>query len=285
MSPNPRLSPTYFFLKYTDYCNSHCITCQLWQAPPLTLSVETVRRIGRHLDPKNALEVYFTGGEPLLPDNAVEVAIAVNDWKPGIAITGATNALRPDLYLPKVKAMKDAGLWVNFMPSLNGLPEYHDFTRGSPGNYAKAIEMIEGLKELGALISINLLEMPSHKDYIGTTDADREHVQAIARRYGTEMWRSNITRNNPWFGVADDGATIPRFHCHAGDEVICIHPNGDITACQEPRPELVFGNLKDDCLNPDVIQRIQRDIKAGACQPCGCCTAAFTRGIRCATSR
>lgn len=277
------LAPKYFFLKYTDLCNSHCRTCQLWQSDGTTLSLADLRRIGKHIDPANLLEVYFTGGEPFLPVNAVEMATFLHEWKPSVAVTGATNALRPDLYLPKVAQMKKNGVWINVLVSLNGLPEWHDYTRGCPGNYDRAIEMIKGLHDLGCLLSINLLEVPAAATERGTTEADRQHVREIANQYGVEMWKSGILRNMPWFGVPDDGATIPAFNCHAGTEAICIHANGDITACQEPRQSLRFGNLRDECIPEKTVERIQREIKERRCQPCGCCTGAFTLGLRCAT--
>jgi MoaA/NifB/PqqE/SkfB family radical SAM enzyme len=272
-----RLTPTYMFAKFTDLCNSRCVTCNIWQLPGTTLTVEDIERLDRFVDPVNLKEIYFTGGEPLLPDNAADIAIALHRWKPGVAITGATNALRPDLYLPKVAKIKAAGVWLNIMVSLNGLPATHDWSRGVPGNYDRAMEMAAGLKELGALCSFNLLEFPGV-----TTEADRLHVAAVAEYYGSWVSSSPILRHMPWFNEPDDGATIPLFECHAM-EVICLHPDGEITACQEPRPDLRLGNLRDDCLDEAIVRRATEIIQRKECQPCGCCTGAYSLGIRCVT--
>lgn len=270
-----RLCPTYFFLQYTSLCNSRCLTCDLWKSTPETLSTDTVRRIGRFFDPVHCKEVFFTGGEPLLPPNAADVAIAVNEWKPGIVVTAATNALRPDIYLPKVRVMLDAGVRFIGIVSINGRPETHDMTRGCPGNYQKAVEMAHGLKEMGALGAINILAIPDI-----TKPEDWGHSNKIANSLGVPCWSSPILRNNPWFGREDDGATIPTFNCHAG-EVLAIRYNGDITACQEPRPDLIFGNLVDEELDAEKAIQIQKAVREQRCQPCGCCTAAFTHGHRC----
>ncbi len=272
-----RLTPHYFFLQYTTLCNSRCITCNLWDVPPQTLTVEQVKRIDRFIDPANLREVYFTGGEPFLPPNCVEVACAVADWKPGVVFSCATNGIAPDLYLPRVAAMRANGVDIRCLVSINGRPGTHDKSRGYGGNYANAIRMIEGLRDLGALVSINILHIPGLQE-----QADFDHAEQVAAKYGQRLFHSHMLRHNPWFGMADDGATIPPFDCHAGD-VLTIRPNGDITACQEPRPALVFGNLDDDHLDEAKAVAILESIKRRECQPCGCCTSAFTHGARCLT--
>jgi MoaA/NifB/PqqE/SkfB family radical SAM enzyme len=274
-----RLTPSYFFLNYTTLCHSRCTTCRLWAGPEVTLPVEQLQRIGRFFDPQKVREVYFTGGEPLLPGSAVEMAVALERWCPGVTVTGATNSMYPILYLRRVAAMQAAGVRIKIIVSLNGPPATHDRTRGILGNYERVLEMAAGLKELRALLAVNLLEIPGE-----TTGDDRGHVLAVARRYRVPLWHSPILRKMPWFGVADDGATVPEIaNCRGGGEVLVILPNGDITACQEPKPQLRLGNLGDEALDPSIVTRVQETVRNKKCQPCGCCTPAFSHGIRCAT--
>jgi MoaA/NifB/PqqE/SkfB family radical SAM enzyme len=270
-----RLAPAYFFLQYTSLCNSRCTTCHLWQRPPETIPVQVLERLGLFVDPINVRSIFFTGGEPLLPPECVAIAEAVNRWKPGVALIGSTNGICPDLYLARAKAMLAVGVRIRLAVSLNGMPETHDRSRGVPGNYGTALEMARGLHGLGILASLNVLFIPGE-----TTPADVRHVQDLAAGFGVPCWSSPILRHNPWFGEEDDGATVPQIdNCLGGTDVLTIRPNGDITACQEPRPALVFGNLRDDGLDPDRVARIQAAVKARACQPCGCCTNSFSHGI------
>jgi radical SAM protein with 4Fe4S-binding SPASM domain len=173
--------------------------------------------------------------------------------------------------------MQNAGVNIRVIVSVNGRPTTHDKSRGTPGGYDSCMVMLDGLQELGALATINILHIPGL-----TEQADFDHAETIAARYERPLFHSTMLRRSPWFGQADDGATIPPFDCHAGD-VLAIRPNGDITACQEPRPNLIFGNLRDDELNPEKVDRIKTSIRAKECQPCGCCTVAFTHGARCLT--
>lgn len=277
-----KLRPHYLFLNYTEECNSRCSTCLTWaKKNPVTLPVEVFRRIGRFVNPTRLREVYFTGGEPFLPANAVEMALAVNDFWPGVAITGATNSIRPVLYLRRIEAMVRAGLWLNIFVSLNGPPATHDATRGVTGNYERTMEMAAGLKGLGIWFNFNQLEIPGL-----TTERDREHVREMGAKFGVGVCQSPVLRRMEWFGQEDDGQTGPPIeHCQGGAGVICIRPNGDITACQETRPELVFANLRDDCLDAERAARIQRRVAAGGCQPCGCCTISISHGQRPLTGR
>jgi MoaA/NifB/PqqE/SkfB family radical SAM enzyme len=272
-----KLAPHYIFVQYTTLCNSRCTTCHNWNLPPQTLSADDAGRIGRFVDPERLREIYFTGGEPFLPTNCVEVALALHQWCPAAVFTSATNGLAPDLYLPRIRAIRDAGVDLRVIVSLNGRPETHNLTRGTPNGYTKCREMIDGLVDIGAFVTVNILHIPGV-----TTPADIEHAGHVASLYGKPLFHSLWTRRMEWFGQKDDGATIPPFDCHAGD-IICVRPNGDITACQEPRPRLIFGNLRDVQLDDAKVTRVMDDIHSRACQPCGCCTTAFTHGRRCLT--
>jgi MoaA/NifB/PqqE/SkfB family radical SAM enzyme len=274
-----KLSPHYMLLNYTTECNSRCTTCATWAGPQFTLPVDVFKRIGRFVSPMNLKEVYFTGGEALLPDNCVEMAVAVTEWCPWVILAGATNSLEPDLYYDRVKAMQEHGCTLRIFVSLNGPPELHDRTRGVPGAHQKALEMADGLRQLGALLAFNQLILPDV-----TTEADIAYVKQLCSVYGCRYADSPVMRRMEWFGQSDDGQKVPIFDgCHGGTGVICIRPNGDITACQEPRSYLVFGNLRDEALDERLALDIQATVAEKRCQPCGCCTEAISKGIRCST--
>ncbi len=270
-----RLSPNYLFLNYTSTCNSRCTTCDLWRQEGITLPVDVFKRAGRFLDPVNLASVLLCGGEPLLPDSAVDMAVAINEFKPGVAIPMATNALMPRVYASKVMAMQAAGCKPSIYISLNGRPDTHDKTRGMIGSYDRCIQFAALIKPTGALRAFNILMIPGV-----TTNADVNHAQSVAHQFGVWLASSPIMRTSPWFGKEDDGQTIPRFDCHVPN-VLVIMPSGDIVPCHEPRPELTFGNLRDECFDEVVVQHHLEVIKSGGCQPCGICSNAFTEGAIC----
>lgn len=269
-----RLTPSYFFFQFTSVCNSRCETCSMWKLPPETIPPEVVERMGLFIDPAGVRSVYLTGGEPLFVPSCVAVAEVLNRWKPGVSIISSTNGIAPDLYLPRVRAMLEAGVHIRFQVSLNGLPATHDRSRGIPGNHDSAVRMALGLKELGALASLNILFQE------GMSGADLSHVSNLAASLGVPCWSSPILRHNGWFGEEDDGARVPVIqNCRGGTDAITIRYNGDITACQEDRDFLVFGNLRDDGLDQERVASVQEAVRQRWCQPCGCCTNAFSEGM------
>jgi MoaA/NifB/PqqE/SkfB family radical SAM enzyme len=273
------LTPSYILFQYTNLCNSRCTTCRIWDSDGATLSTEMVRRIGRFVDTRRLKEIFLTGGEPLLPQNAIEVPLALHEWHPQVAISGNTNGLCPELFVSRAKAIKEAGVWYSQSVSLNGLPGTHLATRGVPGGYEKAVETAKGLREIDALHSLNLLEVPGI-----TTEADRQHVTDLANTLGVRYSASPNMRYMPRFNMPDDQKVVDFFDCHAVEEVICITAHGEIIACEEPRDDLRLGNLADERLNDDDVLEVRLRILARECQPCGCCClGAFRDGYRCLT--
>jgi len=270
-----RLEPNYIFYQFTSWCNSRCETCHLWAAPKETIPVEITDRMPIFFDPAPIHSVYLTGGEPLLSPLCVATAESLNRWKPGVRLISSTNGISPDLYLPRVQAMLDRGITIRFQVSLNGLEETHDKSRGVVGNYRNAIKMADGLHGMGVLASLNILMIPNV-----TTSADLQHLYDLGRKYEVPIWSSPVLRHNPWFGEEDDGAKVRLIqNCCGGTRALAVRFNGDITACQEPRPDLVFGNLRDDGLDPARVEFCQNVVRTRRCQPCGCCTNAFSEGM------
>lgn len=272
-----RLTPHYMFLQFTNVCNSRCITCHLWAQPPQTIPLDVIKRLDRFIDPARLVEIFYSGGETFVVPECVDIATWLTEWKPGIVLTSSTNGLDPDLYLPRIAEMKRRGIDIRCIVSLNGRPETHDKSRGVAGSYDQALRMIAGLREIGAYATCNLLMIPGL-----TTQADIDHATDVALANGRGLYKSHLLRHNQWFGEKDDGATIPPFDCHAGD-VLCVKPSGDLTACQEHRDWLVFCNLRDESLDEAAALDILARIKRRECQPCGCCTWAYTHGKRCLT--
>ncbi len=103
-----KLAPGYMFLQFSTLCNSRCTTCSLWSVPVQHLPVEVLREgLRRHISPDSLRSVFFTGGEPFLPEDCVEQAVAMSEFRPGVSLVAATNSICPELYLdlfwPKVK--------------------------------------------------------------------------------------------------------------------------------------------------------------------------------------
>jgi Fe-coproporphyrin III synthase len=134
----------------TYWCQSRCLTCNIWQIKPKgEMTIEEVREFV-------AKNPYFkwvelTGGEPFMRGDIVEIAKAFKEGSKELYIlTTPTNSLcNQDMVEKKLREILALGIpRVAITVSLDGYRELHDKIRGIPGNYDRAISMFKRLKEL-----------------------------------------------------------------------------------------------------------------------------------------
>lgn len=134
----------------TYWCQSRCLTCNIWQIKPKgELSIEEVRQFV-------AKNPYFkwvelTGGEPFLRSDIVDIAKAFKAGSKELYIlTLPTNSLCDhNLVERKLREILALGIpRVAVTVSLDGYRELHDKIRGIPGNYDKAIDTFKRLQAL-----------------------------------------------------------------------------------------------------------------------------------------
>jgi MoaA/NifB/PqqE/SkfB family radical SAM enzyme len=130
-------------------CNSKCKTCDVWRKPNDDMSAEEWRQIFAKLG-HAPFYLTFTGGEPFLRTDLHEMVIAGAELcRPGV-ITIPTNGLLTRRILDHVEricaAAPHSQIGINL--SLDGIEGEHDEIRQVPGNWARAMETWQGLKEL-----------------------------------------------------------------------------------------------------------------------------------------
>ncbi|MDE1871063.1 MAG: radical SAM protein [Candidatus Micrarchaeota archaeon] len=134
----------------TYWCQSRCLTCNIWQIKPKgEMTIEEIRDFV-------AKNPYFkwvelTGGEPFLRGDIVEIARTFKEHSKELYIlTMPTNSLCDhNMVEKKLREILSFGIpRVAVTVSLDGYRELHDKIRGIPGNYDKAIDMFKRLKEL-----------------------------------------------------------------------------------------------------------------------------------------
>jgi MoaA/NifB/PqqE/SkfB family radical SAM enzyme len=157
----PEMLPLNVVVSASYRCNSRCGTCNVWRtdnAAPFghddghdepDLSLDELDRIFASLG-HAPYYLTFSGGEPFLRQDLVEiVASGYRHCQPG-AITIPTNGLLPDRIPGAVesilRAAPRAQVIVNL--SLDGLEQEHDRIRGVPGNWGRAMRTLEGLRTL-----------------------------------------------------------------------------------------------------------------------------------------
>jgi MoaA/NifB/PqqE/SkfB family radical SAM enzyme len=135
--PSLHVKPLVAELFLTDNCNLRCVSCACWRSNTKDeLStrewfdvLDQLARLGMH-------KVNFTGGEPLLRSDTVEIMAHARDA--GIArLHLNSNALL--LTQPRIDAVLDAGVR-SFNVSVDGPGPVHDLIRGRRGAFDTTID-------------------------------------------------------------------------------------------------------------------------------------------------
>ncbi len=147
----PKMLPFSLVVSVSYRCNSKCRTCGVWRRPSDDMTVDEWRKIFANLG-RAPFYLTFTGGEPFLRADLHELVIAGAELcRPGV-ITIPTNGLLTKRIVEQVDQICAAAphSQIGLNLSLDGIREEHDEIRQVPGNWRRAMETWQGLKELQA---------------------------------------------------------------------------------------------------------------------------------------
>jgi MoaA/NifB/PqqE/SkfB family radical SAM enzyme len=147
----PRLLPFSIVVSVSFRCNSRCKTCDVWRKSNDEMRVDEWHRVFANLG-HTPFYLTFTGGEPFLRADLHEIVIAGAELcQPGV-ITIPTNGLLTQRIHDQVgqicTAAPHSQIGINL--SLDGIGQEHDEIRNVPGNWDRALETWQGLKDLQA---------------------------------------------------------------------------------------------------------------------------------------
>ncbi len=166
-------------LVLTDRCDCRCKGCLIWQREKRTEL--TPEQIGTFLRAAPSLRwVNLTGGELFLRNDMVEVAAAVRDALPNLAVLDfPTTGQRTDVILRDVERMTALGIPKLVLTcSIEGPPALHDELRGRPGAFDNMIATYKGLRALdGVDVYLGMTLSEANACAVDDTFAAvREHV-------------------------------------------------------------------------------------------------------------
>src|SRR5262249_7599067 len=143
-----KLNTIIFFV--TSHCNATCETCFYWDELNRAgdLSWDEIVKLSENTPPFT--DLWFSGGEPTLRKELpaiIDLFVRNN----GVSyINLPTNGLKPNRIVEVAEHClsrnQDLELHINI--ALDGLRESHDFMRGVPGNFKKAIESARLLRKI-----------------------------------------------------------------------------------------------------------------------------------------
>ncbi|WP_300702355.1 TIGR04133 family radical SAM/SPASM protein [Bacteroides sp.] len=295
------------FWECTQRCNLHCKHCgsdckrtSTIKDMPAEDFLRVIDSITPHINP-NVVSIVITGGEPLMREDLEEVGLALyrRGYPWGIVSNG--------LYLTKerLQRLMKAGLH-SITISLDGLPEDHNWLRGHPESYTRAMDAIKRLVHEPEL-AWDVVTCVNRRNY-----PYLDELKASLYKIGVRNWRLftifpvGRAVQYPEFQLTDEEFTgvldfIKRirkegkmranyccegflgnyegevrdnfFSCNAGLSVGSILADGSISACPSIRSDFHQGNIYQDDFMDVWEHRFQsfrnREwMKEGACADC-----------------
>ncbi|HET6922046.1 MAG TPA: radical SAM protein [Anaeromyxobacteraceae bacterium] len=190
--------PVHLTFFVTRRCNARCPFCfyrRALDAPDAApeLSPEEVGRVARSMD--SLLWVLFSGGEPFLREDLVEVSALFHDLNRAAFLTYPTNGSLPEVVADRTEEVlrrcPDSVVVVKL--SLDGVGADHDALRGVPGGFDRVMRTLERLASLAGRqrrleVGVNTLfcaenqgRMDRIVDFVAGLDGVRSHTLTMAR--------------------------------------------------------------------------------------------------------
>lgn len=282
-------------IKFTENCNSRCITCGYWKNKYDDLiSTQKAVSIIRELSEIGIKDICFSGGEPFLRKDFFEILNKMGNVR-FRDIRVMTNGLLLDEYYTEINASPITSLAV----SIDGLEETNDFIRGVKGYFKKVFNGLEKIKGKNIDICTVLSKQVAYelKDLINYC-RDKGYVSDFALPDKNPFYFKNTQVDKTWpdekavdmiVSILESMTQMPRYEieyirnylnkktiseppCLLGFTIIYIVSNGDVyTGCWALPP---IGNiLKNDLIkiinSDEYLKRIQ-DMVERKCPGCTC---------------
>lgn len=172
-------------------CNSRCLTCNVWKKRVDDLTLDEYKALFAGLG-SSLYWATFSGGEPFLRPDLIDIVIACYDRCRPAIINIPTNGLLRKQILEGVARLsahaRDSKIIINF--SLDGIGARHDELRGVPGNYAKLTEVYRALRAanhpnvtvgIHAVVStLNVREIPALRKHVRAELSPDSFITEIA---------------------------------------------------------------------------------------------------------
>ena len=264
------------------HCGSDCFSSSLTPDMPLPDFLKALDTVPRSLNnTSNRIIVVLTGGEPLLRPDILEVGEAIKQR--GFYWSMVSNGF---LYTEEMhKKLMDAGLKALTI-SLDGTEENHNWMRGNPQSFNKALNAIKiaaadkrldfdvvtcvnkrnvkRLEELYSLLSgvgvkkwrlftIIPIGRAKKEEDLHLTKSEKVELMEFIKNYREKNKKSTDSRMDVSFscegylGKYEEKVRPVRFFCHAGINIASVLIDGRISACPNVDRDLFSqGNIYRD---------------------------------------
>jgi len=268
--------PSHAQISLTNACPQNCRYCYNKNRSGELLNTAEIKQLIQELKKMGVFWLGFTGGEPLLNNDIVEIVNSVGDdcaIKLFTTGMGVTEQLAAEL--------KKAGLLYVSISLDHWQEEEHDRVRGCHGAFRAALRAIDIFKNTGVHISVStvisremlegnqvqeflefLINLGIHEAWLSETkptveafwnkaavitEEERLSLVSLQDEYNKE---GKITVN--YLGHFEGGE---HFGCNAGNKMVYIDAFGEVSPCVFT--PMTFGNVRDKS-----VQAVFSEMKA-----------------------
>lgn len=278
----------------------HC-SSQATKKEVLQFNREDVLRLVKAVNP---LEIYFTGGEPLLFQDLLplfsEISLQFPDCKLGLFTTGIiqNNGCLVPIGLDTLTQLYQSGLRVCYVSLYSDKENWHDYMTGTAGSFGKTVQAIKNMHMAGIDVRINLvvtwlsasrirniidfvsglkvsevrlLKLIQHgnaTDYWGTIGiSDQEYLETITSIYSC---RKKLEIRITFSSIPKLAPCRPMENscgCQARKKLLYVTLNGNIFPCACVKNDTAFliCNLKDKYLEELVNTNLDKKLYYDSC--------------------
>lgn len=271
------------FLHLTKACNLACDYCYFSARSrlPGEMSTSEWARVWPDLVAVGPTKAIFTGGEPLLRDDLIDLLGGLRDADPEHRVERCLNTngrLVTDAFAEELRGLAD-----EVRVSIDGLPARNDAHRGA-GSFEAAVRALERLSAAGlrtkVLVTVTSTTLPDLEELVcfllerrftrinlnafrpigrGRHHADWSVDPEAMRSAVHRAWRRTYPGHNPPPGPPPHG---PCVNCGVGS-FLNVMPNGDVFPCHVlTQPEFRCGSVRDEplvdiCRRSGLLGRLQ----------------------------
>jgi len=257
------------FLHVTKSCNLSCCYCYFSANKPLPDEMTRIEfgRVWEDIVTLKPQRVVFTGGEPLLRKDILQLLCDLRDADPHHHVLRCLNN-NGYLVTPPL-AEELVGLVDEVRVSLDALAERNDALRGK-GSFDAAVRALDYLHAVGfepkVLVTVTSMSIPDLREFLclliakGITRMNLNHFRAIGCGAEHPEWAAATSDidgavQQAWEECyprqpVPQEPDNPAVHINCGvGSFISIMPNGDVFPCHElMMPEFLCGNVRQQSL-------------------------------------
>lgn len=298
------------YIELTTECNSKCKYCDYWKINPYDMDMKLLKRVETQFKKFRISNLIFTGGEPLLHSNFIQIVEKIKNMINPKICTLMTNGLLLKKYENEI-----SNFFNRIVISIDGFDEHsYNETRGING-FKQVLDNINFFKEKYKTIEIrikttlhpelipfipNFIEVAKKNkinrisfnalDTVSQNAFFRTDIQE-ERKYILNMINnviSKLEKNQDTQIMVEDidilkktllrntqkSSTFPK--CNALDSTIIIHSNGDVRLCFFTQ---IIGNILnntlEDILQSDKVKNLKNKFQTKNLKECLNCVCPY----------